>query len=86
MKDRATRAKLLQEVCSFIAYLLQFSFLLINQIILFYLQMESFINYLQPNVVNEQIFFHVSQGFVDSNPVIREQTVKVCGAFKIIQS
>ncbi|XP_015794530.1 N-terminal kinase-like protein [Tetranychus urticae] len=51
VKDRATRAKLLQE-------------------------MESFINYLQPNVVNEQIFFHVSQGFVDSNPVIREQTVK----------
>lgn len=39
--------------------------------------MESFITYLQPNVVNEQIFVHVSQGFVDSNPTIREQTVKV---------
>lgn len=39
--------------------------------------MELFINYLQPNVVNEQVFIHVAQGFLDSNPVIREQTVKV---------
>lgn len=39
--------------------------------------MELFINYLQPNIVNEQVFIHVAQGFLDSNPVIREQTVKV---------
>ncbi|CAG2106702.1 unnamed protein product [Medioppia subpectinata] len=50
-KDRATRAKLLQ-------------------------QMETFINYIQPNVVNDSVFPHVCQGFLDSNPVIREQTVK----------
>ncbi|CAG2167246.1 unnamed protein product [Oppiella nova] len=50
-KDRATRAKLLQ-------------------------QMESFIGYIQPNVVNDSVFPHVCQGFLDSNPVIREQTVK----------
>lgn len=40
--------------------------------------MELFINYIQPNIVNEQVFPHVVQGFLDSNPVIREQTVKVC--------
>ncbi|XP_074603845.1 N-terminal kinase-like protein yata [Brevipalpus obovatus] len=39
-------------------------------------EMESYINYVQPNVVNEQIFPHVSQGFLDSNNIIREQTVK----------
>ncbi|RWS10279.1 N-terminal kinase-like protein [Dinothrombium tinctorium] len=50
-KDRATRAKLLQQI-------------------------ESFINYLQPNVVNEMVYPHVAQGFLDSNPTIREQTVK----------
>lgn len=45
-------------------------------------EMESYINFVQPNVVNEQIFPHVSQGFLDSNNIIREQTVKV-GIFSI---
>ncbi len=39
--------------------------------------MELFINYIQTPVVNEQVFPHVAQGFLDSNPLIREQTVKV---------
>ena len=39
--------------------------------------METFINYIQPNVVNDSVFPNVCQGFLDSNPVIREQTVKV---------
>ncbi|RWS24757.1 N-terminal kinase-like protein [Leptotrombidium deliense] len=50
-KDRATRAKLLQQI-------------------------ELFIGYLQPAVVNDQVYPHVAQGFLDSNPTIREQTVK----------
>jgi len=44
--------------------------------LLIVLQMELFINYLQPNVVNE-IFPQIVQGFLDSNSTIREQTVKV---------
>ena len=39
--------------------------------------MENFIDHICPNVVNEQIFPNVAQGFLDSNTVIREQTVKV---------
>jgi len=49
--DRATRARLLQ-------------------------QLEFFAHHLQTNTVNDQIFPHVVNGFVDSNPVIREHTVK----------
>lgn len=39
-------------------------------------QLELFINHLQPGVVNEQIFPQVAHGFLDTNPTIREQTVK----------
>jgi len=49
--DRATRARLLQ-------------------------QLEFFADHLLPNTVNDQIFPHVVNGFVDSNPIIREHTVK----------
>ncbi|KAG9510210.1 N-terminal kinase-like protein [Fragariocoptes setiger] len=51
-KDRATRAKLLQQI-------------------------DTFIHLIQPNVINEQIFPQVAQGFLDSNSTIREQTIKV---------
>lgn len=40
-------------------------------------QLELFINHFQPQVVNEQIFPQVAHGFLDTNPTIREQTVKV---------
>lgn len=40
-------------------------------------QLELFIAHLQPQVVNEQIFPQVAHGFLDTNPTIREQTVKV---------
>lgn len=50
-KDRATRAKLLQ-------------------------QTEQFAKHLSKNVINDQIYPQLAQGFVDSNPTIREQTVK----------
>lgn len=50
-KDRATRARLLQ-------------------------QMDQFIHHIQPTVVNDQIFPQVAQGFMDTNPTIREQTIK----------
>ena len=33
--------------------------------------------HLQPNVVNDQICPHVMQGFMDTNPVVREHTIKV---------
>lgn len=39
-------------------------------------QIDSYINYLAPNVINDQIFPAVIQGFLDSNFTIREQTVK----------
>lgn len=40
-------------------------------------QLELFISHLTPSVVNDQIFPQVSHGFLDTNPTIREQTVKV---------
>lgn len=42
-------------------------------------QMEHFIQYLNEPTVNTQIFPHVVHGFLDTNPAIREQTVKVGG-------
>lgn len=39
--------------------------------------MEQFIQYLDEPTVNTQIFPHVTHGFLDTNPAIREQTVKV---------
>ncbi|XP_006818698.1 N-terminal kinase-like protein [Saccoglossus kowalevskii] len=39
-------------------------------------QMEHFIEHLTPAVVNDQIFPPVSHGFMDTNPAIREATVK----------
>ncbi|PWA22314.1 hypothetical protein CCH79_00012568 [Gambusia affinis] len=39
-------------------------------------QMEQFIQYLNEAAVNSQIFPHVVHGFTDTNPAIREQTVK----------
>lgn len=50
-KDRATRAKLLQ-------------------------QSEFFVKHLQKNLVNDQVYPNIAQGFIDSNATIREQTVK----------
>ncbi|MEE6527464.1 hypothetical protein FKM82_028856 [Ascaphus truei] len=38
--------------------------------------MENFIQYLNEPTVNTQIFPHVVHGFLDTNPAIREQTVK----------
>lgn len=45
--------------------------------IFFSVQMEQFIQYLNEAAVNSQIFPHVVHGFTDTNPAIREQTVKV---------
>lgn len=42
-------------------------------------QLDLFINHFQPQVVNDQIFPQVAHGFLDTNPTIREQTVKVSG-------
>lgn len=39
-------------------------------------QLDSYIHYLTSNVINDQIFPQVIQGFLDSNFTIREQTVK----------
>ncbi|KAH1001231.1 hypothetical protein HUJ04_013467 [Dendroctonus ponderosae] len=39
-------------------------------------QLEHFIGHLQPGTVNEQIFPQIAHGFLDTNPTIREQTVK----------
>lgn len=40
-------------------------------------QLENFIEYLQPAVVNDQIFPNVAMGFGDTVPAMREHTVKV---------
>lgn len=39
-------------------------------------QLEHFIGHLQSSTVNDQIFPQVAHGFMDTNPTIREQTVK----------
>lgn len=39
-------------------------------------QLDTYINFIAPNVINDQIFPQVIQGFMDSNFTIREQTVK----------
>lgn len=40
------------------------------------LQIDLFVTHLHPKVVNEQIFPQIAHGFMDTNPTIREQTVK----------
>ncbi|XP_018327549.1 N-terminal kinase-like protein isoform X2 [Agrilus planipennis] len=40
------------------------------------MQLEHFIGHLQSVTVNDQIFPQVANGFMDTNPTIREQTVK----------
>ncbi|XP_047501950.1 N-terminal kinase-like protein isoform X2 [Penaeus chinensis] len=39
-------------------------------------QMESLVEYMDPKTVNDQVFPQLATGFSDSNPTIREQTVK----------
>ncbi|XP_054706089.1 N-terminal kinase-like protein [Uloborus diversus] len=39
-------------------------------------QVEQFIDHIQPSVVNSQIFPNVAQGFLDTNPTIRDHTIK----------
>ena len=39
--------------------------------------METYAELIPSNLINEQVFPHLTQGFMDSNPIIREQTVKV---------
>ncbi|KAL8618368.1 hypothetical protein ACOMHN_047440 [Nucella lapillus] len=39
-------------------------------------QIEFFVEHLTPNVVNDQIFPNIASGFMDTNPVVRESTVK----------
>lgn len=39
-------------------------------------QLELFIGHLQSSTVNDQIFPQIAHGFMDTNPTIREQTVK----------
>ena len=41
------------------------------------LQIEFFVEHLSHSVVNDQIFPNISSGFMDTNPVVRESTVKV---------
>lgn len=44
-------------------------------------QIEEFIDHIQPSVVNNQIFPNVAQGFMDTNPTIRDHTIKVSMVF-----
>ncbi|CAG5124135.1 unnamed protein product, partial [Candidula unifasciata] len=39
-------------------------------------QVEFFIEHLQSDVVNEKIFPNINTGFMDTNPVVRESTIK----------
>lgn len=41
-------------------------------------EIDEYIDYTSTQAVNDQIFPYLVHGFMDSNPVIREQTVKVC--------
>lgn len=42
-----------------------------------FLQVETFVEHLQPAIVNDKIFAPLSTGFTDTNPAVRESTVKV---------
>ncbi|XP_035226056.1 N-terminal kinase-like protein, partial [Stegodyphus dumicola] len=39
-------------------------------------QVELFIDHIQPSVINNQIFPNIAQGFLDTNPTIRDHTIK----------
>ncbi|CAL8111632.1 unnamed protein product [Orchesella dallaii] len=39
-------------------------------------QLEHFVDHLQPNTVNDKIFPNIVTGFMDTNPTVREQTVR----------
>ncbi|XP_014213325.1 N-terminal kinase-like protein [Copidosoma floridanum] len=39
-------------------------------------QLDRFVNHLQPVTINEAIFPQVARGFLDTNPAVREQTIK----------
>ena len=39
--------------------------------------MENFVEHLQAPMINDKIFPNIVPGFLDSNPVIREQTIQV---------
>jgi len=39
-------------------------------------QLENIADHLLPNTVNEKIFPNIISGFMDTNPTVREQTVK----------
>lgn len=47
-------------------------------------QLEFFIGHLQAATVNDQIFPQIAHGFMDTNPTIREQTVKVRKKYKYL--
>ncbi len=40
-------------------------------------QLDTYVEYLTPAVVNDDIFTHICTGFTDQEPAIREATVKV---------
>ena len=42
------------------------------------LQLDQFVEHLNPTVVNDKIFPNLVHGFSDTNPVVRESTIKVC--------
>jgi len=48
-------------------------------------QLDQFVDHLQPSTVNDQIFPHVSTGFTDTLPAMREQTIKVSTDLGIYQ-
>jgi SCY1-like protein 1 len=47
----------------------------INTLIIW--QIDTFVEFLQPATVNDKIFPHIVHGFTDTNPVVRESTIKV---------
>jgi len=47
-------------------------------------QLDLFVDHLQPSTVNDQIFPHVSSGFSDTLPAMKEQTIKVSICIKVI--
>ncbi|KAK0164096.1 hypothetical protein PV328_002760 [Microctonus aethiopoides] len=39
-------------------------------------QLDRFVSHLQPSTINDAIFPQVARGFLDTNPAVREQTIK----------
>lgn len=82
--DRATRSKLLQQMEHYIG---GFRWENVKSLSFFCLFVFlCLVGHLQSATINDQIFPQIANGFLDTNPMIREQTIKVSSSNLKIES